>query len=272
MTVARRLAAVEESLSPTQCVLRWVNEAHAYGSLSAYIDATLDQDPDDFPANRLCREAERAARRPDRSRTAEQIEQAVRKARREALFRLELVLRINVTAHELLEKDQLLRAFAAAHLALLTSESQEAPGAAMHRETLRPTLAVLLRWVTDFLAADQARAQAEQRYLESWPALFPDVRAAWDEQLRATQEVAAIAVRLAELDEVDLPQFEDDDAISARAGILLADLVEPPKVTAMGRLGEGEAALRIATGWLRARRDRSTAATKADSSPAARTL
>ena len=117
MTASRRLDAVEDSLSPIQCVLRWLNEAHAHGSLEAYVGATLDQDPDDWPGNRLCREAERSARAAFRGRDLEQIERAIRKARRETLFRFELALRINVTAHELLEKEGLIRALMGTDLA-----------------------------------------------------------------------------------------------------------------------------------------------------------
>jgi hypothetical protein len=36
MTAERRLAKIEESLSPTQLVLRWMAEAHAYGDVPAY--------------------------------------------------------------------------------------------------------------------------------------------------------------------------------------------------------------------------------------------
>lgn len=272
MTAERRLAAVEDSLTPTQCVLRWLNEAHAHGSLSAYVDATLDQEPDDFPLNRLCREAEHGARSTVGSRVQQEIDRAVRKARRETVFRFELILRINVTAHAALEKDGLLRTAASALLALLAGENREARRGARHRETFRPTLGLLLGWVTELQAAGQARTLAEQRYLDSCPSLFPDSRGAWDEQLRATQEVAAMAVRLAELDGVDLPPLEDEDAISARASVLLADLVEPAKATALEKLGEGEAGLRIATGWLRAKLDRSRAATDADSAPETPTL
>jgi len=32
LTADRRLKAMEESLSPTELVLRWLAEAHAYGS------------------------------------------------------------------------------------------------------------------------------------------------------------------------------------------------------------------------------------------------
>lgn len=272
MTVARRLAAVEDSLTPTQCVLRWMNEAHAHGSLSACIDATLDQALENFPVNRLCREAERAARSTDRSRNTEQIERAVRKARRETVFRFELILRINVTAHEILEKEEMLQVAAVAVLALLGGEGEEASGGARHHETLAQVLGLLLSRVAELEAAGQARTQAEQQYLDACPALFPDTREAWVDQVRATREVAVMAVRLVELDGVDLPRSEDEDAISDRAAVLLADLVEPAKAIALEKLGEGERAHRIITGWLRTKLDRTRAATEADSAPEAPTL
>lgn len=256
---------------------RWreVSDATKRGvpaGLEAYVDGTLDQDPDDFPANRLSREAERGARTTVGSRVPQEINRAIQKARRQTVFRFELILRINVTAHELLEKEELVRTAAVAILALLAGDSQNARRGARHRETLELTLELLLGRVTELEAAGQARTLAKQRYLDSCPALFPDSRGAWEEQLLATQEVAAMAVRLAELDGVDLPPSEDEDAISARASVLLADLVEPAKATALEKLGEGEAGLRIATGWLRAKLDRSRAATDADSSPETPTL
>ena len=57
MTVERRLDRVEAALTPTQRVLAWLEEAHAYGSLSAYVDSLLDKSPDDFPINRLADDA-----------------------------------------------------------------------------------------------------------------------------------------------------------------------------------------------------------------------
>jgi hypothetical protein len=43
VTLVRRLGAVEQSLTPTQRVLAWLDEAHAFGTLSAYVDFLLDQ-------------------------------------------------------------------------------------------------------------------------------------------------------------------------------------------------------------------------------------
>ena len=75
--------------------------------------------------------------------------------------------------------------------------------------------------------------------------------AAWDAQLRSTEIIADLACRLAELDGVPPAEPPGPDAASARVTELVADLVEPAKTTALEKLGEGEQAQRIATGWLR---------------------
>jgi hypothetical protein len=61
-----------------------------------------------------------------------------------------------------------------------------------------------------------------------------------------------MADRLAELDGV-VSDLDDEAAVAARVQEILTDLVEPAKVTALEKLGEGERAIRIATGWLRQR-------------------
>jgi hypothetical protein len=75
----------------------------------------------------------------------------------------------------------------------------------------------------------------------------------WDEQVRNTETLAAVACRLAEFDGVPPaePPDPEADAASARVTELVADLVEPAKATALEKLGEGEQAQRIAIGWLR---------------------
>jgi len=63
--------------------------------------------------------------------------------------------------------------------------------------------------------------------------------------------IAAMAVRLAELDGVPPALASDPDAASARTTELVADLVEPAKADALEKLGEGERAFGIANEWLR---------------------
>lgn len=108
----------------------------------------------------------------------------------------------------------------------------------------------LLR-VNEMLASREARTSVEARYLDGYPALFPDIGAAFEAQLRTSQEIAVMAMRAAELDGVEPAPPEDPDALMARAAELVADLVEPAKSETLEKLGEGRQALDIDAGWVR---------------------
>jgi hypothetical protein len=105
--------------------------------------------------------------------------------------------------------------------------------------------------VNELLATREARSAVEARYLDGHTALFPDAAAAFDQQLRRSQELAAMAMNLAELDDVEPPEPDDPDAVKTRASQLVADLMEPARSTALEKLGEGRQALGIANGWVR---------------------
>ena len=105
----------------------------------------------------------------------------------------------------------------------------------------------------ELLAARDSRSAVETRYLDGHAALFPDVAAAFERQLRSSQEVAVTAVRLAELDGLPPAAPADAEALSGRTMELVADLVEPAKSETLDKIGEGQQALEIATAWLRAR-------------------
>jgi hypothetical protein len=252
MTLARRVAALETALPPTQLVLRWLDEAHTFGDLESYVRSLLDADSYESPLDRLHREAERSARASMRGKRGEVAEKAIRSVLRETVFRFELVMRINVTVHELLEKEALIDAALSAHVALLTSERRETrrldATCAERFATLRDRL---LSRVHELHAAQEARTVVEGRYLDGHPALFPDTVRAWEEQVRSTGALAAMACRLAELDGVPPPEPPDPEAVSAGVSELVADLVEPAKSMALEKLGEARQAMGVATAWLR---------------------
>jgi len=248
MTLKRRLDAVESALSPTQLVLRWLAEAHAYGDIEPYVASLLSQEPPVAPLDRLAREAAHGARTAMRGKRPEVINAAVRSALRETVFRFELVMRINVTAHELLDREALIDAALSAHVALLTFEK---PRPAKYAERFARLRDLLAFRVSELRAAQEARATVESRYLDGHVAFFPDVAAAWDEQVRSTEAIADMAVRLAEFDGVPPAVPSDAEALSRRVTMLVADLVEPARSTALNKLGEGERALSIANAWLR---------------------
>jgi ParB-like chromosome segregation protein Spo0J len=69
--------------------------------------------------------------------------------------------------------------------------------------------------------------------------------------LRSSQDVAATAVRLAELDGLPPAPPADQETFSGRTAEPVADLVEPAKADALEKIGEGRQALGIAAGWVR---------------------
>jgi hypothetical protein len=252
MTLVRRLAALETSLTPTQLVLRWLDETHAFGDLESYVRAQLAEPSGEGPLDRLAREAASGVRVSLRGKRPEVVGAAVRTALRETVFRFDLVMRILVTTHDLLEREGLIEAALSAHLALLTSEGRaERRRDTTYLEHFATLRGLLLLRVAELRAAQEARATVEARYLAGHTALFPDAVEAWDAQLRSTDAIADLACRLAELDGVPPAEPPDPEAASARVTELVADLVEPAKTTALEKLGEGEQAQRIAIGWLR---------------------
>jgi hypothetical protein len=251
MTIERRLDKLEDSLSPTQLVLRWLAEAHAFGDIEPYTASLLAQDPPTAPLDRLAREASQGARTATRGKRPELVDAAVRSALRETVFRFELVMRIHVTTRELLDRELLIHALFASQLAMLASDERLRDDFDLQR--LDQCRRLSLFRVDELLASRDARAAVEARYLDGHPALFPDIAAAFEKQLRASQEVAATAVRLAELDGLPPATPADPEALTARAAELVADLVEPAKSDALDKLGEGARALGIAVSWLRAK-------------------
>ena len=250
MTLQRRVAAIETSLSPTQLVLRWIAEAHAFGDVPACVASLLEKDPPAVPLDRLAREAIAGARTSMRGKRPELVDAAVRSALRETVFRYELVLRINVVAHDLVDREVLIDAALSAQVALVTHQEKREP---KDIEWLGQLRDLLLSRVDELLAVQEARTLAEQRYLDGHAALFPDLARAWEEQIHGTQMIAAIALRLAEIHGVAPAAPPDPDALPQRTAELVADLVEPAKAEALDKLSEGRQALGIAASWVRAK-------------------
>jgi hypothetical protein len=245
MTSERRLAKLETSLSPTQLVLRWLAEAHAHGSLEGYVRSLLDLPGDQQPIDRLCREAHEGVRTRLRGKPGWEIRNAVNSALRETVFRFELVLRIYVTTRELLDREALIDTALSAHVALATSEE------AGDTDRLAARRDLLLFRVGELQAAQEARETAEERYLDGHAALFSDVEATWEEQVKSTAMIADMAIRLAAFDGVPAATPPDPETVSRRTTELMADLVEPAKSTALEKLGESQQAHRIAASWVR---------------------
>lgn len=252
MTIERRLAKIETSLTPTQRVLVWLDEAHAFEDLTSYVGSLLDQGPEAMPISRLAHEASSATRTALRGKPVAVVDGAVRKAVRETVFRFELVMRINTVGHDTIEREALIHAVLASQLALLVSDDRtDGRSDQVYLGRMAQCRDLTAGRVSELLAAQEARTLAEQRYLDGHAALFPDDVREWADQMRLAQELAVLAERLAELDGVGAAAEPDSDAVSARVSQLLADLIEPARSTALDKLDEGRQAIVIATAWLR---------------------
>jgi hypothetical protein len=252
VTLARRVAAVELTLSPTELVVRWLDEAHGFGGLEAYVRSIIADPALVPPADELARAAASGARASLRAKGAEAIGKAVDGAIRETIFRFELVLRINPVSHELIDRQMLLDGVFSGQLAMLATAGQDAGRRDIADLRRFAQLRQLIIGRLDELeAAGQARMTVEERYLAGHPALFPDGIAAWTEQLKNSEAIGRLAVGLAEKDGLPLPPPPDPDARAVRVTQLIDDLVEPAKVVALEQLDEGGRAFGIATNSLR---------------------
>jgi hypothetical protein len=126
MTAERRLAALEAALSPTELVVGWLDEAHGFGDLEAYVRSMLDDPTVVPPADELARAAASGARASLRGKGSEVIGKAVDGAIRETIFQFELVLRINTVSHEVIDRQTLLDGLFSGQLAMLATDGQEA--------------------------------------------------------------------------------------------------------------------------------------------------
>jgi hypothetical protein len=71
--------------------------------------------------------------------------------------------------------------------------------------------------------------------------------------IRNSEAIADAVVRLVELDGLPAAAAGDSEAMPRRTTEFVADLVEPAKAAALDKLDEGQRALGIAIGWLRAK-------------------
>jgi hypothetical protein len=247
MTISRRVGALEAEGDATERVVRWLEEAHAYGSLDAYALATLDQGPDARPLDRLPREAV-VAIRARRGRQAGDVADEIRATVRAIVFRVHLVLRIHEVTTRVLEREALVRALLSAHLSMAMYATQLGDPPPLSVAKLRD----LLLWrETELQALARARDVLEERYLAGHAALLPETARAWEAEVHGTRSVVAMAMRLAEpdgapTDDEVLQLLPTDDKVEAWT----RDLVEVARIKALDDTGDGPGTLTRMRAWL----------------------
>jgi hypothetical protein len=269
VTAERRLAKLEGALSPKASTLLWLAEAQQFGSLPALVTWLIDQPISAAPLERVPAQARASALEAMRGQPREAVREATHRATRDAVFLVELVLKLNVVAEEAIRTEGLrygalfweMRAIGAEALLETAGPSRRASaGHTVRWAAWRGTVVSLLDSLN--LAAE-ARAHLERRYLEGTPTLFPDVAANW---LRLREQVERLAgfgnvvgVTAGRVDggrhrrrrpPIDLRQLRA--TALRRAPEEAASLVDAARAAALDALGDTDGAETIAERRLRA--------------------
>jgi hypothetical protein len=245
MTVARRLAAVEAVLGPTELVNRWLAEAHAYDSFERFVEATVMAGSTEPPLDRLIREISQATR--SRKPVPADVNAAVRIAIRSTVFRFFLALRIIETTESALELERLRYAALSAHALLALEDERWSATSDLGPGGLRD---VIVARFGELTALRDARVEVEGRYLAGQSPLFAATVRGWDEQFQQWEALARQSVRIAEF--LAAPPMDGDAPLvpDGRRERCVLDLTEPARAKTLDLMGDGREALERLRGWL----------------------
>ena len=217
MSAERRLAKLEGTLTPKAATLLWLTEAHGFSTLRTYVAWLIDQPASAAPLVRVPEAAEGGVRAALRGEKHDAVERAVREAVRQAVFLVELVIRLNTAAEAAIRILGLRYAALFWQLRAISAEAQletAGPSRGMSRE--RTARWSAWRWavanlIENLYLAEETRAHLERRYLERTSTLFPDLAADW-------QALREQAERLAGLRDVVGPTSMKVDGAHRRRG------------------------------------------------------
>ncbi len=209
MSADRRLTKLEGALSPKAATLLWLTELHAFPTLAAYVAWLIDQPASAAPLYRVPVAAEAGVRDALRGEKRVAVDRSVREAVRQAVFLVELVIRLNAAAEEAIQLLGLCCSALSWQLRAITAEVQlDLAGPSHGPRRGHPARQVAWRravasLIGDVYLAEESRAHVERRYLDGRLALFPDLAADWlrlrelAERLAGTDDIDASATRVA---------------------------------------------------------------------------
>lgn len=273
MTAERRLAKLEGALSPKAATVLWLAEAHEFGSLPAYVDWLIDQPVSAAPLERVPEQARAAALEAMRGQPREAVREASRWAVRDAIFLVELVLKLNSVAEEMIRIEGLRYAALFWEMRAISAEA-----ALARRNRSRPDRSasnLVERWqawcegstalVSGLYVAEEARTLLEHRYLDGHAALFPDAIADWERLRERAERLASLGGALPPLmvgrrraprsDVIEPPSLDLDALRSearARAPTVASRLIDEARAATLDVLGDLTGATAIAAHRLRA--------------------
>jgi hypothetical protein len=202
MITERRLAKLEGALSPKASTLLWLEEAHEFPTLPAYIDWLIDQPASAAPLYRVPEAAEAGVRAALRGEKRDAVARSARQAVRDAVFLVKLVIRLNSVAEETIRIEGLryaalfweMRAVAAeAELETGTEGPRGRRAIARRWEAWRDAVS---GWLTNLYAAEEARRLLERRYLDGRSVLYPDLGRYWHTLRESAERLAGLGESL----------------------------------------------------------------------------
>jgi hypothetical protein len=273
VTAERRLAKLEGALSPKAATLLWLAEAHQFGSLPAYVDWLIDQPISAAPLERVPAQARAAAVGALRGQPREAVREAAHQAIRDAVFLVELVLRLNSVATETIRIEGL--RYAALFWAMRALGAEAELARRNRSRADRSAASLVERWqawctataalLTGLYAAEEARALLERRYLDGRPTLFPDAIADWERLRESAERLAGLgealrllmdgrrrAPRSAEIEPLGLDLDALRSGARTTAPAVAARLIDEARAATLDVLGDAEGATSIAARRLRA--------------------
>lgn len=266
MTARRRLAKLEGALPPKAATLLWLAEAHQFGSLEAYVDWLIDQPVSAAPLERVPEQARTAVVQGMRGQPRAAVREAAHQAIRDAIFLVELVIRLNGAAVETSRTEGLRYAVLFWQMRALGAEASLS-GAEASRQAKSGATARWRTWcadvtalVTRLHAAEAARVHLERQYLDGHPTLFPDAIEDGARLREGAERLAGLGDSLSPLIEGHLPARRrskvDLAALRAeartQAQVLATRLVDEARFATLDVLGDGAAASAIAARRFRA--------------------
>jgi hypothetical protein len=269
MTAERRLAKLEGVLSPKAATLLWLAEVHQFASLPAYVTWLIDQPISVAPLERVPTQARAGALEAMRGQPREAVREAAHAAVRDAIFLVELVLKVNVAAEETIRIGGLRYAALFWEMRAIGAEAQlesaePSRGTNARRRARGPAWRLsVASLVVSIYAAEEARVQLERRFLGGTSILFPDLGADWlrlhDQAERLAGLGALVGATTAMVDRArrSRPQIDVRQLLVAaahRAPEEAASFVDAAWAAALDTLGDTDGAATILQRRLQAER------------------
>jgi hypothetical protein len=249
----RHLDQLEGPVTPRARVLRWLAEAHAFPTLSHYVEWLLRQPPTSWPLASLPAQAAAHARRATRGRPLHEITRAVGDSVAETAFQVEVIMLLNAVTDDRHRLAALRCQLRVAEMVLLAQEPDSndggGPPAAMGMPSVGERVdgwrtAVEMEW-EDLACAEEARRLLEERYLDGHSVLFPLTAERWAAVRQASSDLARQAADVLE------PISTEKGARDVDAMTLATQLADTARAATLGLLGDSRGARAIAARGLR---------------------